>query len=332
MPELKLTKMLLSDRIMPKTYEIKSEKLLILEDPCVLVPKEEQIEKIQHPETRLLWRIKETCGVAQYSKTQQCIHLKSGLLDYIPMEVTITNPPENEYFLDLHLRRTDSRYSHYPVDRCCKKHETLKTENNYPITGTMHDKLLKGKQIKGVLAENHQTPHTSLRFKTRHLTSKNNESCGEIKLLFACNDSCADSSHKEFMPNKEKSRDMELLINLTERKGDKEELICSEAIKIWLKAVVRHKDLVKEQRREPKGGQANIYLKRKLNNILYPNGIGDELFVSLIRDKLQDEEIPKDKKFKILEMLNISPVDSNISTIMQEEALVQAHPQSANHL
>ena len=52
---------------MPKTYEIEHEKLLILETPHVLVPKEEPSEETQHPETSFACRIQETCGIAQYS-------------------------------------------------------------------------------------------------------------------------------------------------------------------------------------------------------------------------------------------------------------------------
>ncbi len=245
----------------PEAYEIENAKLPILESPDIIMPEQELPEENQWHDTKLTCLIKETHGVAQYSKAQQCIHLKSGPHDHIRLLVTIQSPPKNKYFLDLYLKRTNGRYSQYPVDRCCKKHKKSEEENSYPMTGTIHDKLsLREEFTKGVLAESYQLPHTPLRFKTEHLITKNNEVCAEIRLSFPCNDSCAASSNQEFTPNKEQSRDMELVINLTKKRLEKNEIVCAMAIKVWLKAVVRHKDLVKKQRREPKGGQLLLLL------------------------------------------------------------------------
>ena len=288
---------------LPESYKIKEE--VLPNHLHSLTPNKKQPKEHIKPKTRLAYAITETFGVAQYSQTQQCFHLKSGPLDYIRMQVTIHDPPQNDYFLDLHLKRTNNRYSQYPVDRCCRKHEAQ--EGSYPISGSICDKLSsKQEPIKGILAQSHQNPHTYLRFKTKHLIMKNNEAHAEIRLSFACNDSCADSSSPEFTPNTEKSRDMELVVNLTEEKdpGNNRE-ICSKATKIWLKAIIRHKDLIKKQRRNPKGGQATALHKKKMCNLLYPEGISDDLFVTLIQEKVRQEEISNDNKFKVLEILNI---------------------------
>ena len=194
--------------------------------------------------------LKEAERTCAYAVQQKLFHIKSGESSGIHLEFNLKNIPEGiklDHYITLKLKRTNPNYEHLPVDVICEKHKYGYVQ--FPVEGrtcTTHNEE-KTNMIK--FNGNNEN--------MKAIISKEVIEKGEInicmRVLFACNDSCATSSTP--FKSKEKARDMAIFAEVgVIYTPEHTEIIHSlPPVPVWLKAVLVKRDLIKDVRRNPKG-------------------------------------------------------------------------------
>ena len=204
----------------------------------------------------------EDTDVCVWSPHNKRYHLLSGLRGSISLTASFTGINDDilvdEYITRVVLIRTNPQHKLYPIETVCSKHK-LKTENS--------DQVLQAKP--GTPEENFwytsKGPCKSIVFKTPK-PNKQGVITLQINLMSTCFDTC-DVQHEYFqrlvnISGKEKSRDMCIVVTLEARKLNDLITIGRGNIKVWMKAKISQTDLLKERRREPKGGAAQKKIEK----------------------------------------------------------------------
>ena len=221
---------------------------------------------------------------------QNLFHIKSADPHGVHLEFNLKHIPEGiklDHYITFKLKRTDPKYEHLPVDIICEKHKYGFIQ--FPVEGracTTHNKE-KTNMIK--FKGNNEN--------MKAIISKEAIEKGEInicmRILFACNDSCASSSTP--FKSREKARDMAIFAEVgVIYSPEHTEIIHSfPPVPVWLKAALVERDLIKDVRRKPKGylvsqGSKNIS-KTQLRTKLIP-GASRKESADLVVKYLQQEQ------------------------------------------
>ena len=244
---------------------IKQETPTILEENALFYSNYESSSTSLNAETQHMDNTSltvENTDVCVWSQHNKKYHMLSGLKGSISLTATFTGIHDDvlvdEYITRVVLIRTNPQHKLYPIETVCSKHKQ-NTENS--------DQVLQAKP--GTPEETfwytNNGPRKSIVFKT----SKPNQGVitVQINLISTCFDTC-DVQNEYFqrlvnISGKEKSRDMCIVVSLEARKLNDLITIGRGNINVWMKAKISHTDLLKERRREPKGGAAQNKIKRQ---------------------------------------------------------------------
>ena len=242
----------------------------------------------------VLKEAKRTCA---YVVQQKLFHIKSGESSGIHLEFNLKNIPEGiklDHYITLKLKRTDPNYKHLPVDVICEKHKYGYAQ--FPVEGRACSTHNKEKTNMIKFKGNNEN--------MKAIISKEVIEKGEInicmRVLFACNDSCATSSTP--FKSKEKARDMAIFAEVgVIYTPEHTEIIHSlPPVPVWLKALLLKRDLIKDVRRSPmhtlgnksqgsKNISRNIITKTQLRTKLIP-GASRKESTDLVTKYLQQEQ------------------------------------------
>ena len=179
-------------------------------------------------------------------------HIRSGQGEMKIKICTKTAELNEDLIIRTTLVRKNLAFRQYGINKICEKHK--KTMNDI----TDNNVLQPGYGQEGKHYTENIQNETQLCFKLKPL--KNGKIDDIISLKFNCNDSCITNNSKMFIPT-EASRD--LLLVLTLESITKETILAKRNIVVWPKAVISKRDLMKTERRKPKGGAARSHKKKK---------------------------------------------------------------------
>ena len=155
------------------------------------------------------------------------------------------------------LIRKNEMYRQYGVDRICEKH---KREVNYD---SQHQVLQPPPDYKGPWKYGVGGPRNSIIFIIEEKDFK--KKIKNIELRSICNSTCVTGDN--FVAT-EASRDLWLVLTLESAEYDV--ILARRHVEIWPKAVVCERDIMKTERRKPKGGAAQSVLnKKRVNSSCY---------------------------------------------------------------
>ena len=213
---------------------------------------------------------------------------------------------EDNLIVRTRLKRKNPAFKQYDITVCKKhiKHVHGNGDDNVLQPGHGRQNDCYTEQIED---------NKSLCFK---LGSKNEKSYETIALKFICNASCTTNNCETFVPS-EATRDMVLILTL-ESLNTKQTLARRE-IRVWPKANVNLRDLVKTERRKAKGGAAQAYKKsgfkpvwmldHTLTNAIVNNSLTSAITKAKVEGWTQNEFLLK--THIIWEKVEIAPVTEN---------------------
>ena len=201
--------------------------------------------------------IKGDPDLVAWSEANQNWHIKSGRDSYLPLTLEATNitGKDGMYFMRLTLVRRNQKYQELKVDTLCDKHA---------IPGDPEDKL---RTIQKVADNDNNYWYTS--GIQRSLCAgcpwpKEGNIKREITVKLICMDTCHNSSKPSKL--RERARDLLLVATLEHKSypGNEISIIARNAIPIWPKNRIAKRELLKKERRLPKGQKKGV--KKERNN------------------------------------------------------------------
>ena len=240
--------------------------------------------------------------LTRYSEDNKLYHIKSGPTGQFMINTNyqhIKASEQDTFFIRSVLIKKNSVYRVYPVNRICDKHSYAKNyyENNNPIQAAImtpkceysHSQTLpRSSMIHWCNPPNHEgTIKTS------------------INLMFPCNDTCPNSTYSHILKNMEASRDLKLIQTLEVLRDNNIQILARHCTDLWIKSNICARDLIKTERRKPKGSLSHHKTKRqKVELNSDADSVAGQREVENIKQFIDDGKINKQNAPFILERIN----------------------------
>eukprot|EP00092_Neocalanus_flemingeri_P000761 GFUD01000808.1.p1 GENE.GFUD01000808.1~~GFUD01000808.1.p1 ORF type:complete len:443 (+),score=87.48 GFUD01000808.1:114-1442(+) len=203
-----------------------------------------------------------------YSPSNQSYHVKSGRDGNFSITLRYNNieiHPDGEYFVRSMLIRSSEAYRHFPVNRVCEKHQGTIDGIDQEMNIIQPLQALPGSSAKEYFYS-HLGVRPSFIYKCK-APDVNGTIIANPKMIFLCNDSCSNSSYSQHYKNAEAARSLYLVQTLEVKKLGVVKVLARSKVSVWPKASVCDRDLLKTERRKPKGAAAQKASRlKRLNN------------------------------------------------------------------